>query len=180
MKTSKLFLFLLLTSISSRSFSQDTIHWSPCYKLKFEDFNGIPDTSKIDWANSRIGIDYTYNVVNGQLQFKVNCYFLKRISWAKYNMAVLMEHEQCHFDIAKLFALKLEQRFKEYRLTNTSNVYRDLKTIYDTIVKERAAMDNLFDKIEKENPNTDVPQKKFEADIRRQLLPCKKKDEAEK
>jgi predicted secreted Zn-dependent protease len=84
-----------------------------------------------------------------------------------------MQHEQCHFDIAKLFALKLEQKFRAYKLT--TNVYYDLKSVYNTIVAERLVMDKLYDKIEKENPNTDVTQKKFERDIRKQLVNCKKK-----
>jgi hypothetical protein len=165
--------FLLLLMSFKAAVSQDTIYWSPCYKLKFEDFKGKTDTTKIDLANSRIGINYTYNVINGKLQFKVTCYFLKSISWSKYNMTALMQHEQCHFDIAKLFALKLEQKFRAYKLT--TNVYYDLKSVYNTIAAERLVMDNLYDKIEKENPNTDVTQKKFERNIRKQLVICKKK-----
>jgi Bacterial protein of unknown function (DUF922) len=170
----KILLFTILLLISLQSFAQtsDTIYWTPCYKLKLEDFKGKPDTTKIDLANSYIQIDYTYNVVNGKLLFNVNCYFLKNLSWSKYDMAVLNEHEQCHFDIAKLFALKLEQRFTAYKLS--TNVRYDLQVIYKTIVAERLLKDNTYDKIEKENPNTATTQNKFEKAIREQLPFCKK------
>jgi len=168
----KKILLPILIIVSLHCYSQDTIYWSPCYQLKFEDFKGTSDTTKIDLANSYIQVDYTYNVANNQLQFTVNCYFFKNLSWTKYRMAALMEHEQTHFNIAKLFALKLEQRFKAYKITNTVNA--DLKEIYKIIVAERLTMDNLFDEIEKENSKTDIPQKKFEADIRKQLPACKK------
>src|ERR1700682_4096374 len=93
-------LIFSLAGVANKSFAQDTIHWSPCYQLKYEDFQGRPDTTKVDLANSYIRINYTYDIINGQLQFKVNCFFLKKISWTKYNIAVLMEHEQTHFNIA--------------------------------------------------------------------------------
>jgi hypothetical protein len=167
----KQILLLILIIVSFRCYSQDTIYWSPCYQLKYEDFQGTPDTTKIDLANSYIQIDYTYNVVNNQLQFKVNCFFLKKISWTKYNMATLMEHEQGHFDIGKLFALKLEQRFKAYKITNT--VQQDLKAIYDTTIKELYAMADLFDAKIKGAKN-DTPQKEFMAAIKKQIPGCKK------
>lgn len=174
MKKITLILFILFfLLIQNKGLSQDTIYWSPCYRLKYEDFKGKPDITKIDLANSYIRISYTYDTLNCKLQFKIKCYFLKNISWAKYNMDALMDHEQCHFDIAKLFAIKLEQRFSNYKITKT--IQQDLAAIYDATIKEEYAKSDLFDKIEKENPNTDVPQKKFQMNIRSQLPVCNEK-----
>ena len=171
MKTilSSILLFALSTSAFAQS-SSDTIYWSPCYQLKFEDFQGKPDSTKIDLANSYIRINYTYDVINGQLQFKINCFFLKKISWTKYDMPTLMEHEQGHFDIAKLFALKLEQRFKSYKITYT--VQQDLKAIYDITIKELYAMADLFDAKIK-GAKSDAPQKEFMTSVKKQIPICK-------
>lgn len=166
----KMILFLLFFT-AVVCYSQDTIYWSPCYQLKIEDFNGTPDTTKSDLANSYIQIDYTYSVVNNQVNFKINCYFLKNLSWTKYNMAAIMEHEQCHFDIAELFALKLEQRFKAYKTTN--RVQQDLAAIYNMTIRELYAMGDLLDAKIKGAKN-DAPQKEFMAPIKKQIPGCKK------
>lgn len=160
---------LLLIVVPFFVYSQDTIHWTPCYQLKYEDFQGKPDTAKIDLANSYIQIDYSYKIINGQLQYKVNCYFFKKLSWSKFNMATLTEHEQIHFNIAELFALKLEQKFEVYEIT--TNVDYDLRAIYDKIVEERLQTDNLFDAKIK-NATNDIPQKIFMADIAKQIPSC--------
>jgi hypothetical protein len=169
----QIILFILVTcALQSNAQTSDTIYWSPCYKLKFEDFKGTPDTTKIDLANSRIGIWYTYKIINGKPEFNVICYFLKGISWTKYNMPTIFEHEQIHFDIAKLFAQKLEQKLREYKLT--PNIAYDTRKIYDSIVAERLLMDNLLDAKIKGAIN-DTPQKKFMISVRKQLPICKKK-----
>jgi|GEM_PF-1884890 len=155
----------------------DTIRWSPCYQLKYEDFQNQPDSNSLDLANSYIQISFTYQIVNNKLHYKVSCYFYKYLSWIKYNMPTLLSHEQGHFDIAKLFALKLEQKFKEYRLA--TNVNDDLHSIYVSIVAERLAMDKLFDEKIKGARN-EIPQKEFIANIRKQIPCCDKERGANK
>jgi hypothetical protein len=165
------FLYFVLLFTTVNCYSQDTIYWSPCAQLKFEDFQGTLDTTKIDLANSYIRINYTYEVVNDQLQFNVNCFFLKKPSWTKYNMPALTEHEQYHFDIAKPFALKLKQRFKSYQVTN--RVQQDLASLYDLTIRELYAMADLLDERTKGAKN-DIPEKVFMAPIKKQLPGCKK------
>ena len=166
-----LFFIFVINGMQLSAQTSDTINWSPCYQLQFGDFQGAPDSTKIDLANSRILITYSYRIVNDQLKFNVNCFFLKKVSWTKFDMPTLMEHEQGHFDIAKLFALKLEQRFREYKVTNT--VQRDLSTIYDLIMRDLYAMADLFDARIK-GAKDDIPQKEFIAGIKRQIPTCKK------
>jgi predicted secreted Zn-dependent protease len=84
-------------------------------------------------------------------------------------MPVVIEHEQGHFDISKLFALKLEEKFKAYRL-NISTVEFDVQKFYDQIIEERTKMNDLYDKIEAENPMTDIPQKQFIENIKKQII----------
>ena len=167
--SSVLLSLLLCKNISA----QDTIHWRSNYKLKWEDFQGKPDTTTIDLAVCASEITYQYKVVTGKLTFSIDCFFDKKRSWIKHNMQVILDHEQGHFDISKLFSLKLRERFKAYKL-NTATVEQDLIKLYNQTIQERTIMHKEYDKIESENPMTDVPQKKFEEKIRRQITFLKK------
>lgn len=171
---SLLAVFLVTIGLTSsiQGFTQDTIYWSPCYQLKYEDFKGRPDSTNPQLANSYIRLNYTYDIQAGQLRFKVSCFFLKNISWTKYDLPTLMEHEQGHFDIAELFALKLEQRFTAYKITN--NVQQDLSAIYERTLRELYAMSDQYDARIKGAMN-DTPQKEFIASVRKQIPICKKK-----
>jgi hypothetical protein len=175
MKIFKLLIIVLLfVGISNKSFSQDTIHWRPDYKLKWEDFQGKPDTTVIALAVCASEITYQYKIVDGKLTYTIDCFFDKKKSWIKYNMAAITDHEQGHFDISKLFALKLEKRFRDYKITNVYSVYQDLQNMYNSIIQERTQMHNRYDKVESENPMTDIPQKNFVEDIRKQIATLQK------
>lgn len=166
MKFNKIYwTFFLLIFLSKTSFGQlkDTLNWTPNYCLKVDDFKGKPDTTKIDVANSYINITYDYQILNNKLDFKVYCFFYKNLSWIKYDMETILKHEQGHFDIAKLFALTLEEKFKNYTL-NVFSVKKDLQEIYDATVRERTSVDNEFDNAIK-NANDEIPQDKFIKDI---------------
>jgi Bacterial protein of unknown function (DUF922) len=163
----------LFVGVPNKSFSQDTIHWSPCYKLKWEDFQGKPDTTVIALAVCASEITYQYKIVDGKLTYIIDCFFDKKKSWIKYNMTAITDHEQGHFDISKLFALKLEEKFKNYKITNTSFVYQDLQKLYNQIIQERTAMHNKYDK-ETKSTTSDKLQRQFMTNIREQIVALQK------
>ena len=165
---------LLLSLLLCKKISaQDTVHWRSNYKLKWQDFQGKPDTTSIDLAVCASEITYQYKVVNGKFTFSIDCFFDKKKSWIKHNMQAILDHEQGHFDISKLFSLKLRERFKAYKL-NTATVEQDLIKLYNQTIQERTKMHKEYDKIESQNPMTDVPQKKFVEKIRWQITFLKK------
>lgn len=175
---SKKFLFLffvlyLAAQVFNPVIAQDTINWRKDYKLKWEDFKGKPDSTTIDLAVCVSEITYQYKVVNGKLTFSIDCFFDKKRSWIKHNMQAILDHEQGHFDISKLFSLKLRERFEAYKL-NTATVEQDLIKLYNQTIQERTKMHKEYDKIESQNPMTDVPQKKFVEKIRWQITFLKK------
>ena len=87
MKILKLIIFaFLFFGASTRTFSQDTIRWSPDYKLKGEDFQGKPDTTVIALAVCASEITYQYKIVDGKLTYSIDCYFDKKKSWLKYSL----------------------------------------------------------------------------------------------
>lgn len=144
-----IFTVLSLFVFSTAAFAQsgnDTIYWSPCYKLKWDDFKGTPDTTSIFAAVSNPIIRYKLSATDDTFNIKVFCFFLKNKSWAKFkNSDTLLMHEQLHFDIAELFARKLRKAFAEYKF-NYATVGKDIDKLFLLNKQERAKMDTLYDK----------------------------------
>lgn len=144
-----LFTVLSLFIFSTCAFAQaesDTIYWSPCYKLKWDDFKGTPDTPSKYGAVSRPGIKYYLSANEDSFNVRVICFFIKSKSWSKLKSSdTLLMHEQIHFDIAELFARKLRKAFAEYKF-NYATVGKDIDKLFLLNKQERAKMDTLYDK----------------------------------
>lgn len=142
----KIILAALLITSSLNSFSQDTIYWSPCYKLKWEDFQGKADSSSQFGAVSRPGIKYYLSANEDSFNVKVICFFIKSRSWTRLKSSdTLLMHEQVHFDIAELFARKLRKSFSEYKF-NYQTAGKDIDKLFLLNKQERIKMDTLYDK----------------------------------
>lgn len=128
-------------------FSQtDTIHWSPNFKLQWNDFQGKPDSSSANAAFTFSAVSYkSYYINDTALHFDVFCFFDKLISWTKTNTdSILIRHEQGHFNITELFARKLRKAFKN--LSNEDDVRPQIKRIFEKIMTQKKAMQILYDK----------------------------------
>lgn len=145
MKVYKLLsLFSLIITINS--YAQDTINWRANYKLKWQDFQGKPDTNSIYSAVSNPVIKYKLRADEDGFNVEVFCYLIKGNSWARYKTNdTLLKHEQGHFDIAELFARKLRKLFSEYKF-NYKTVGTDIEKIFVVNKKERTRVDLLYDK----------------------------------
>lgn len=141
-----LFIALFFFAFSTGSFaqSQDTIHWSPCYKLKWEDFKGKADSSSKYGAISFCTIKYSVSHNSNSYFYKVSCFFNKKISWVRIHSDIGLIHEQGHFNIAELYARKLRKAFKEYKF-NSTTIMEDFKLLFNNNNKERAKYDALYD-----------------------------------
>ncbi len=106
---------------------KDVIIWSKDRKLKWEDFQGIPDTkSKHIALTNSIGYQKTDPMINEngkQFEFKLGniktyALFRKSGSWVKEsvlntpNQDVILEHEQGHFDIGEIFRRQFENALR--------------------------------------------------------------------
>jgi hypothetical protein len=147
MKNLKILLPILLTFLCyQKNFAQDTIYWRPDYKLKWEDFQGIPDTNSQFGAVSRPGLKYHLSANEDSLTVGVICFFIRSKSWSKYKKSdTLLMHEQLHFDIAELFARKLRKAFAEHKF-NYPTARRDFNDLFLFNKQERLKMDSLYDK----------------------------------
>ncbi len=167
-----LIIAVVLIFLSLFSFSQthnsDTIHWTNNYHLQYNDFKGIPDSTSKDLANSYIKISYDYKVFNGKVAYTTSCYFLKNLSWTKYDMQALLDHEQTHFNISKLYSLKLFDTLQTYA-TASPDLENKLQKVYANIVLQMYREAANFDQLEKLNSMTDNPQKEYDENIKKQI-----------
>jgi len=135
---------LLIISLSCCSQSPDTIRWTPYYKLKWEDFQGRPDSASSYKAVTIADIFSTLSYNNSTFNLKATCSFYKKKSWALGTGQNLLSHEQGHFNIAELFTRKLRMAFKEYKF-NPKTIEADYNNIFSRIKAERAKMDASYD-----------------------------------
>lgn len=150
----KIAITLILIFLFNRSFAQDTIYWQPNYKLKWQDFQGIPDSSSKDGAISYPVIRYHLSANEDSFNVKVICFFIRSKSWSKFKKNdTLLMHEQGHFDIAELFARKLRKTFSEYKF-NRQTVGKDIDKIFLLNRQQRTETDMLYDKETNHSQNT--------------------------
>ena len=144
---------IIFLFISPHVFSQDSIYWSPFYKLKWEDFQGIPDSQSKYGAISNPVIKYTLSANEDSFRVKVYCFFIKSKSWSKFKRSdTLLMHEQGHFNIAELFARRLRKTLAVYKF-NYRSVGKDIDKLFLLNKYERLQMDNLYDKETKFSQN---------------------------
>jgi hypothetical protein len=139
-------LALCLVILLSHNFcvAQDSIPWKSSYKLKWQDFRGVPDrgSDRVAITVSNIGYSLTYNSTS--FTVRVKCVFEKRKSWTTTIDSSVLVHEQGHFDISEIFARKLRKAFREYKF-NAKTVQSDLKEIFTRINSERRLYNELYD-----------------------------------
>ena len=132
------FCFLAIKAQNSR----DTlIYWTHEYQLKWNDFQGTPDTISIGLAGTSCGFFYNSFYRNDSLIFNVSCVFFKNGSWVKNKGKdkETLNHEQKHFDIAKIWATKLSGALKNINaddkqiISCASDVYNRINNQYDSV-----------------------------------------------
>ncbi len=142
-----LLIFLLSLSIPaiSQKPDEELIHWSETRKLTWADYKGAvrTDTDAVASTATYLGIEYNFN--NKGFGYKITCSFSKTRSWGSHKTEYVLAHEQGHFDIAEIFARKLNKQLSDYKF-DKNNFKTDLKKIYDTITAEKEKMQNDYDR----------------------------------
>lgn len=116
-----LFLFTIILKYSSSISAQSIIPWSKDIKLKWDDFKATPNTEVIAYAQtsykieilpSDVSVDSDNNIQNYE-SLTVIANFYTNHSWVYKKDDYLLKHEQLHFDIAGLYAIKINNEFKK-------------------------------------------------------------------
>ena len=127
--------------LSNLIYSQEKINYQ---KLEFSDFLAkVPDSLdeySTYAAISMISIESKIvknSVWTGKIKIEIYPTFSKNESWIKENQKTkeLLNHEQRHFDIAKIFSNKL-QKIVDKRIKNIKDYNENFQNLYDEIYAE--------------------------------------------
>jgi len=127
----------------------EVIPWTPELRLQWTDFRATPPADSRIAATTASGISYRLSAMETNRKMEVDCtidvFFYPDESWYQPDVAnaIILSHEQLHFDISELFARKMRQRIAEYSFTK--KVKTEVKTIYGDILKEMRDFQKRYD-----------------------------------
>lgn len=142
----------------------DTIYYWKEQKLTWNDFQGTPPANHFGGAITASGIQYASQMhqdKNGiNIDIYVKCYFSKSHSWKKPEIkaAYHLEHEQRHFDITYLAAIKLVNDLGKAEFT-VQNWSKQLNQIYNDNIK---LLDETQRRYDKETNHSVLKEKQLE------------------
>lgn len=137
---------LLLPVLSfSQSKNEELIDWKTGQKLTWSDYKGSPDPGSDAAALTATYLGIEYDINENGLSWKIQCRFSKTRSWGRSKTDYILVHEQGHFDIAEVFARKLNKKMSEYKFDKNS-YQKDLRKIYGDITKEKEEFQDQYDK----------------------------------
>jgi lipopolysaccharide export LptBFGC system permease protein LptF len=124
--------------------TNNLIPWSASRKLTWSDFKGTPDSHSSNAAltSSNINIEFGYD--DKGFQYAIKCNFDKNRSWVRIKNNEVLDHEQGHFDIAEIYARKLNKLMKAYHF-NAKTVSADVNQLYETTMKQHRQTQIQYD-----------------------------------
>jgi hypothetical protein len=124
--------------------TNNLIPWSASRKLTWGDFKGAPDlhSSNAALTSSNINIEFGYD--DKGFQYAIKCNFDKNRSWVRIKNNEVLAHEQGHFDIAEIYARKLNKIMKAYRF-NAKTASTDLNLLYENTMKLHRQVQTQYD-----------------------------------
>ena len=137
--------FLFPSFLIAQSNNEELLDWSTTRKLTWNDYKASPDPESDAAASTTSYLGIEYNISSNSFSYKIQSRFSKTRSWGLYKTAYILSHEQGHFDIAEIFARKLNKKMSEYRF-NKRNYQQELNKIYQDILDEKEKLQNDYDK----------------------------------
>jgi hypothetical protein len=137
--------FLFPSFLFAQSNNEELLDWSPSRKLTWNDYKANPDPESDAAASTTSYLGIEYNITSNSFGYKIQSRFSKTRSWGLYKTDYILSHEQGHFDIAEIFARKLNKKMSEYRF-NKRMYQQELNIIYQDILDEKEKMQNDYDK----------------------------------
>ncbi|WP_126652184.1 DUF922 domain-containing protein [Chryseobacterium aureum] len=173
---------LIVFLLSSQALLSQAITWSPDRKLDFKDFtNNMPEEDDSKGAESYIEIDYkivSTSIWTGRIKIKVSATFYPEKSWfnKKYITAgYILNHEQKHFDIAYIFANRL-QNIINTKIKGTNDFNNNFQKLYDENFNEYSTFQAKYDSDTEHGANLEQ-QKIYDTMIEEMINDASKKNE---
>ena len=105
---------------------------------------GTPDNNDGNAALTCSNINFRFGYGSSGFNYSISCRFDKRKSWGRIKNDYVLAHEQGHFDLAELYARKLNKALREYKY-NERTVSKDVNRIYDNLMQEHHKIQNDYD-----------------------------------
>ena len=134
------------------------ILWNQDYKLKWNDFQGSPDSLRTDSEESvtKTRIEVTTKISKNKIEFEVPCYFEKNKSWTVDDSSrLLLNHEQLHFDISEIYARVLRQKLLKIKYSSSKEIELEVKELYHEVFSASVNFQNKYDKETNHSKNKD-------------------------
>jgi hypothetical protein len=132
-----------LVFFSFTSKDDDYIPWNIERKLSWDDFLAPSPANSSDAALTTTYVGFSFSKSRDVINYKIECKFQKSRSWGRVKTDYILNHEQGHFDIAEIFARKLNKEIKEY--LSKSNKHEGMNPIYSKLMQEKRDMQTLYD-----------------------------------
>jgi Bacterial protein of unknown function (DUF922) len=154
--------FLLVTtgSLLAQSADEELLNWSPTRKLTWNDYKANPDPNSDAAASTTTYLGIDYNISSSSFGYKIQSRFSKTRSWGLHKTPYILSHEQGHFDIAEVFARKLNKKMSEYKF-DKKTFQKELKKIYDDVIKEKEDMQDDYDRETRHSINKEKQEEWF-------------------
>lgn len=144
-------LTLLLMLLAVMPFQEEeVIPWSAGERLDWGDFKGVPDPSADAAATTVSALSYTFNgYLDGKrlvYEYQVQALFFPEKSWVRQEQKddELLLHEQLHFDITALYAIRLRRAFDT--IAPSSDPVSAVKAVYDWVRRELDSVQERYDR----------------------------------
>ena len=138
-------LTIVITKHSAFSQGSSSIEWGNL--ITYADFQSSPDKADTAAANISVTILLGYsNTKTGALKFRVVAVMDRDQSWMKkeFRNDHILKHEQGHFDIAEIYAKKLDAALKKKHYT--SKDVATLNALYDDYLAEMNELQLRYDR----------------------------------
>lgn len=126
----------------------DYIPWSANYKLRWEDFQGSPDTVKfkgfkaVTWTQ----LKSKANLLEDRIEYEISCNFIRNESWHIHSSLDLLIHEQGHFDIAEVYARKLRKALSQHISKSITETNRFIDSTFKYYGKAKNELTDVYEK----------------------------------
>lgn len=147
----------------------DSIPWKPSEKLKWSDFQGKPKRDSKDGMLAACAPSINIKGFRDDLpNFGVTNHFLKKVAWTTDTSSIeLLNHEQCHFDIAEVCARRIRAAVDSLRSRKVSDIIV-YTSVIDALLEQYDMEDVQYDS-ETSHGAIDLEQQKWEKRVAQEL-----------
>lgn len=132
-------------TLFSQNDKEELLTWNPNRRLTWADYKAKPNPESDAAASTTTILGIDYNITSTSFSFKIESQFSKTRSWGLHKTEYILSHEQGHFDIAEVFARKLNQKMSGYKF-NKKTYQKDLRKIYEEVTDEKEEVQNEYDR----------------------------------